>query len=175
MYFSVTPRMRRVSWNKLAEIELSGWKVTPRMRRVSWNSAGFEPAAEHKASRLAWGVWVEMKNSSSGSWRLLVTPRMRRVSWNPLLAKGLQHPLCHASHEACELKSFVPAKPNARLSVTPRMRRVSWNLFYIFAPLVCHSVTPRMRRVSWNVSIHSAKTNGIWSRLAWGVWVEICF
>ena len=101
---TVTPRMRRVSWNYLLDFTLCHWyshasheacelkyrccidvgqstHVTPRMRRVSWNTSI--------------GARRERRK---------VTPRMRRVSWNvnQSAAKSLQ---CrHASHEACELK-----------------------------------------------------------------------
>ena len=71
-------------------------------------------------SRLAWGVWVEITPRSSMMRRLYVTPRMRRVSWNKEEFLHYSRSNRHASHEACELKSksnnTVPSADESRLA-----------------------------------------------------------
>ena len=56
------------------------------------------------SSRLAWGVWVEIQMLKKPVKASLVTPRMRRVSWNFSFPDSNIQDICHASHEACELK-----------------------------------------------------------------------
>ena len=150
--------------------------VTPRMRRVSWNSKCCGVYFYAIGSRLAWGVWVEISCTSSISMSFLqsrlawgvwveifgfrnpfagrgVTPRMRRVSWNIKSPRRLLCRFRHASHEACELKCGKGGNERPSVAVTPRMRRVSWNTA-IQTEIFLLSVTPRMRRVSWNVKLH---------------------
>ena len=81
--YYVTPRMRRVSWNVSEVVKRSMVCVTPRMRRVSWN---FDVIADNTV--------------------IEVTPRMRRVSWNCPNPVYTAVDFSHASHEACELKSW---------------------------------------------------------------------
>ena len=57
----VTPRMRRVSWNRLGGNAAPHSAVTPRMRRVSWNGCWSACSIYCGTSRLAWGVWVEIR------------------------------------------------------------------------------------------------------------------
>ena len=169
--------MSRLAWGVWVEIiilyaHFGLLSVTPRMRRVSWNVYGLKIYLNYM-SRLAWGVWVEIynwwisgnrsrshasheacelkfPNCKTLTFGKVVTPRMRRVSWNDFV-----------------IVCLVPF-----WFVTPRMRRVSWNHLseLLYNQL---SVTPRMRRVSWNIP----GTPVLWcislSRLAWGVWVEI--
>ena len=148
--FPVTPRMRRVSWNINVKIIARHAFVTPRMRRVSWNKQIGWSGIIGFWSRLAWGVWVEIP---------------------PLLYHTFGY-LCHASHEACELKFVIRA-----VWATARKSRLAWGvwveiiLFYCFRIIilsrlawgvwveihygffrkVSRRVTPRMRRVSWNM------------------------
>ena len=100
----VTPRMRRVSWNHGYWIFCPITEVTPRMRRVSWNESAERHSIFCKPSRLAWGVWVEILFDVKKWHDAEVTPRMRRVSWNHMNKFPTWFLLCHASHEACELK-----------------------------------------------------------------------
>ena len=56
----VTPRMRRVDWNRFAPSGDCLLLVTPRMRRVDWNNPINAALTTNDASRLAWGVWIEI-------------------------------------------------------------------------------------------------------------------
>ena len=147
----VTPRMRRVSWNRFCYGRFKCVpKVTPRMRRVSWNLVNVVILVHIILSRLAWGVWVEMSS---------------------VRTDGNTH-FGHASHEACELKYCTSQNTAGNRGVTPRMRRVSWNLYSLhLVPLTTSS------RLAWGVwveiIIHADIISAFQSRLAWGVWVEI--
>ena len=172
LFSTVTPRMRRVSWNIQSQLCRSCPRiVTPRMRRVSWN---FE---QWKIDTLA------ARHASHEACEL-------KLTWSPTEC----HVPCHASHEACELKCIYFQRVWKCACVTPRMRRVSWNS-RPKREIKDKGVTPRMRRVSWNAAIAPSTSAEIChasheacelklarservsertsSRLAWGVWVEI--
>ena len=146
--------MSRLAWGVWVEIysNLKNFQtetVTPRMRRVSWNF-------------FAVLIWLNP----------LVTPRMRRVSWNPKFRPVIIICICHASHEACELK-FPPTNTHFK-AITSRLAwgvwveiweifiihlwrvsRLAWGVWveiisYVIVKIML-KVTPRMRRVSWNL------------------------
>ena len=127
LWGKVTPRMRRVSWN----VPLSPQNSTPSTSRLAWgvwveiDNSSF--VIMLKQSRLAWGVWVEIIHKQENRTSSAVTPRMRRVSWNLVIKKTSYKSRCHASHEACELKLNKYQNHSMLYNVTPRMRRVSWN------------------------------------------------
>ena len=141
------------------------------MRRVSWNSRATVPVtrvtghASHEAcelklmrfsrivcaskSRLAWGVWVEIKIMFS-----TIFCKMSRLAWGVWVEirrfYGIKSNIYrHASHEACELKYIY----------TYRTVSISWS------------------RLAWGVWVEIPKVHQkcrvLRSRLAWGVWVEI--
>ena len=148
---AVTPRMRRVDWNRrIKRLVRLRYLVTPRMRRVDWNIVSELNEAFGLESRLAWGVWIEIFKSGKQRFLRAVTPRMRRVDWN-----------CSDSLDWYLQK------------VTPRMRRVDWNHNCIPFFNRINAVTPRMRRVDWNLFSSLFPALKFRSRLAWGVWIEI--
>ncbi len=101
----VTPRKRRVSWNKHCKAKAKYViYVTPRKRRVSWNAAYNKRQVKERECHASQEA-CELKYRWSGGFTgHQVTPRMRRVSWNLYNEGFRQGVICHASHEACELK-----------------------------------------------------------------------
>ena len=101
-------------------------------------------------SRLAWGVWIEIKQPQVPKSAQSVTPRMRRVDWN--------------------ITNFVKNISNDK--VTPRMRRVDWNLFtkmnVEIVPGHASHEACGLKSLWFHRHFHFH-----WSRLAWGVWIEI--
>ena len=100
-----------------------------------------------------------------------VTPRMRRVSWNVDNDEGLVKKICHASHEACELKYARKDRIDENVSHASHeacelkfydsfaagklfMSRLAWGVWVEMTSTKFRKsprwVTPRMRRVSWN-------------------------
>ena len=142
--------MSRLAWGVWVEIiilyaHFGLLSVTPRMRRVSWNVRYVRSFALSCLSRLAWGVWVEIIFSIP-----FFESSLSRLAWG-VWVEMFKYIICcfhiwsHASHEACELKfgvnlDYVPAN-----DVTPRMRRVSWNVYGLKIYL------NYMSRLAWGV------------------------
>ena len=142
------------------------------MRRVSWNEGTDEVLAKIARSRLAWGVWVEMRQSC-----IKPPSVLSRLAW------GVWVEIASAK------RVFLIS------SVTPRMRRVSWNSLLIFIISVLQSRLAwgvwvemllqsifremNMSRLAWGVWVEMPILRGFMSkpesRLAWGVWVEMMF
>ena len=190
---SVTPRMRRVDWNKKSFDDCSSFS-----RHASHEACGLKLSATKllyltigHASHEACGLKLERGCNCGFIWShasheacgLKSKGKVASVVW-----------VCHASHEACGLKYI---HPNVRIKISPS--RLAWGV-WIEIPVEAGvtswiSVTPRMRRVDWNSidRVLARTSNGHasheacglksykiltvlqhkQSRLAWGVWIEI--
>ena len=100
------------------------------MRRVSWNLVCRFLELSRSKSRLAWGVWVEMCYPFVTWDNFKCHASHEACELKSHEAFYSNSPLCHASHEACELKYDSTLKVGGLCRVTPRMRRVSWNATY---------------------------------------------
>ena len=142
------------------------------MRRVDWNKKNIHSLQEFSPSRLAWGVWIEMSEVLPTINKSGVTPRMRRVDWNKRRLSSFRLIACHASHEACGLKSISSVG-----FCVAWQSRLAWGVWI--------EIHPRRIGVS-SISCHASheacglKFLKIWmigfvlkSRLAWGVWIEM--
>ena len=124
---SVTPRMRRVDWNNNYLIQNWSCIVTPRMRRVDWNGIYRNHLSVRHMSRLAWGVWIEIRQQLLPFPRLHVTPRMRRVDWNTEPKRPIRKNEMSRLAWGVWIEIVVGIAISAVCTVTPRMRRVDWN------------------------------------------------
>ena len=125
-------------------------------------------------SRLAWGVWVEIFKSFAE-----FTETVCHASHEACELKleqevqQLQQNLRHASHEACELKLCLIClcQIGERGHASHEACELKWKFCFSFFWL-------GMSRLAWGVWVEIAYVGSYpdchWlSRLAWGVWVEI--
>ena len=144
--------MSRLAWGVWVEIASAKRvflisSVTPRMRRVSWNSLLIFIISVLQ-SRLAWGVWVEMLLQS-----IFREMNMSRLAWGVWVEMPILRGFMSKPESRLAWGVWVEMIRRSLIllfwTVTPRMRRVSWNNSQEFGYFI-FNVTPRMRRVSWN-------------------------